>query len=186
MEDFDSTHSGPQRLDLFPLPADVRRGQFPRGPRTLGVVGNREILVAELLARTHHVSDGVASVAPRAVRVEIPADVLLRQEVWQLAALGGRNLVAPIAQFWSNERQSQRGIDVGFERELRPSGAHTRHRCIRKSQSETLGACPQLIDVGSRSCVPDERGAGLFGRGQMEGDVATRGLRGDTGGSAWL
>ena len=116
------------------------------------------------------------------MRVEIPADVLLCQEVWQLSTLGGRNLVAAVAQFWSDERQVQRGIDVGFEHELRRSGAHTRHCRIRKTESETLGACPELIDMGPRSCVPHERGAGLFGRGEMEGDIPPRGLHGDTGG----
>ena len=79
------------------LPRDRIHREVPRRGGMRRMVGNRHVLVAESAAHLHHRFDRVAAVAELGVHVEIAADVALRQQRRQRAALRGLDLVLAVA-----------------------------------------------------------------------------------------
>ena len=80
----------------------------------LRVVGDGDVLQAAALGGGGHLLDARLAVGPRAVHVQIAADVVQLDERGQLAGVGPFKLVAGLTQLRRKTGQIERGIDLLF------------------------------------------------------------------------
>src|SRR5262245_43479632 len=78
------------------------------------MIGNRHVLVPELARTEHHVQDGVAPVTPRAVHVEVTANVQRVDQHRQRTALGSADLVFAFTKFRWNVREIEKTVEALF------------------------------------------------------------------------
>ncbi len=160
---------GAHLVDVGPLPGDVGRRQLARGERSLRVIGDRDVLVAELQAREDHLINGVAAVAPGAVHVEIAADVRGADERRQIASLGGGDLVFALTKLRRNVRQPEVLVEPLFRLGDEGMRLPVEQPSLVERQSLALRAVLQLTRVCARARVPDKGRPGLFGHRHVQG-----------------
>lgn len=95
--------------DLARHPARVEAMGHGDAP---AMVGERDILVTELVRRLDHGLDGRGAVGPVGMDMKIAAQVRQGHEVGQLVGLGQRDLAAVLAQLRRDEGESQLLVDL--------------------------------------------------------------------------
>src|SRR6476661_9705238 len=118
MQDGDVGHAPAERDDLLALSGDVFQRELPGGEGTLRVVGDGDVLVAELLGGRHHGGDRVATVTPGAVHVQVAADMGVADQHRQLTALCRFDLARAFSQFRRNVGESEMPVDDWFGNRL--------------------------------------------------------------------
>ena len=99
VEDVESGRVLPRRVDVRALPRDVPGPQRALRGRSLRVIGDGQVLVAQAVRGLHHLLDAVPPVAPAGVGVQIALDVLRRDERGQGIALGQVQFIGTFTQF---------------------------------------------------------------------------------------
>ena len=79
-----------------------------------GVIGDRDVLVAERGRGLNHRVDRIATVAPVAVHVEVAADVTARDEMGQRAVRRRLELVMSLTELRCDERESKGCVDLAL------------------------------------------------------------------------
>ena len=105
-----------QLRNLVRLARDVARTQIARGGGALRMIGDGHVLVSERAAGDDHALDGVAAVAPDRVHVQVAANLAAGDQCRELAAARGLHLLLAVSDFWRNQRQIERGINLLFRR----------------------------------------------------------------------
>ncbi len=149
--------------------------------RSLGVIGNGDVLVAQLLAREHHLIDAVPAIAPGAVHVQIAANVGRAHELRQFVAFGGVYLVLTFAKLRRDRRQLEVAVEGFFRVGDEPISMPVEQPAIVERQPEALRAGMQLARVGARSRVPDKGRASLFRHGDTDRNRPALDSDGDVG-----
>src|ERR1700709_986622 len=78
------------------------------------MVGDTEILETALARSFGHCLQGLGAIGGIRVAVKDPAQVLVVDELWQLALQSQLELTAPLPEFGIDERQAEGEIDLGF------------------------------------------------------------------------
>jgi hypothetical protein len=78
------------------------------------MVGDPEILEAALARRLRHGLQGLGAVGGIGVAVKDPAQVVVVDELWQLALQSQLELTASLPEFGIDEGQAEGAIDPGF------------------------------------------------------------------------
>ena len=170
MKNVHTFYPGARLVDVGPLPGDVGRRQPPRGERSLRVIGDRHVLIAELQACKDHLINGVASIAPGAVHVEIAADICGANERRKITSIGGDNLVFALTKFRRNIRQPKMLVELLFRLRDESMRLRVEQTSFVEGESLALRAFLQLTYVRARSRIPDEGGPSLFGHRHTQRD----------------
>ena len=144
VQDLDAAVTLTQKLHFRALVGDLLRRQLARRPCPLRVIGDGDVLVSQLSRREHHVLDRVAAVAPRAVHVEIAADVPVGDEARQRALFGGRDLVGSFTKLRGNEREVQDPVELVLAC-ARDGDAVFRQRAVGQRQAQPLCLFLQVL-----------------------------------------
>jgi hypothetical protein len=109
-----SAYSVVQRLDLLDLGQQAFFIEAVGLEGRFAVVGDAEVLQAEIVRGFGHLPQGAAAVAGGGVVVEDAAEVFELHEAREAAVLGRVDLAGVLTQFGSMKSRSERAVHVGL------------------------------------------------------------------------
>ena len=134
--------------------------------RGLGMVGDAEILEAALARGLGHRLQGLGAVGGIGVAVKDSAQVLVGDELRQLALQGQLDLAAPLPEFRIDEGQAEGAIDLGLV--AGDQGAALVQAVGLQPHSLLGGQRLELLDVSGGAGGEEKGGAEVLAVGQAD------------------
>ena len=144
------------------------------------MVGDPEILETALARGLGHRLQGLGAVGGIGVAVKDPAQVLVGDELRQLALQSQLDLAAPLPEFGIDEGQAEGAIDLGFV--AGDQGAALVQAVGLQPHSLLGGQRLELVNVSGRAGGEEKGGAEVLSVGQA--DLQSVGRR--TPSTSWL
>ena len=107
-----------QPFQYLNLSRQAFRREAVGDPQALRVIGQRHVVVAHGSHGGHHLFQRKLAVAPVAVQVQVPPQILHRDQVGQVSVAGGVQLISAPPQLRRDPGQSQPGVEGLFIGEL--------------------------------------------------------------------
>src|SRR5262245_31599152 len=125
------------------------------------MIGDRNVLVAECLARADHRFRRVAPIAPDGMHVKITADILDRQQGWYGCDRRRRELLVAIPDLRRNELESEPRVEFVFARSRMVSAGRIGEAFAAQAESFRRREAPERLDMPAGSREVDQLAAGV-------------------------
>ena len=172
LEDPEASEPAVDRVDFFPLAEKLIGIEPPGHGDAFGMIGHGQIREASLPGRGGHFLDGGHAVGPRAMGVQVAAEVLQPDQFRQRTGGGPFEFPPRLAEFRGKQRQVEDGIDVCLLFAGNPRLA-SKDAVLVDLQSPCLGHAAEDHVMGLGAGEVLKRRAERLGRDHAQVDLQT-------------